>query len=179
MHNTVINNIGDLVVVPTVRDIDEAERLAKHFPAVLTVGPSQHEVRFGHDNHLVLTFGDTIQPNDPYGPQPEHVEQIVNFGLANNSAILVHCHAGMSRSTSSAIAIMIAKGVDPAVAVAALSDAHPTKRAFIPNDTIVAITAKMFDVPELPGLVAKVERWSSREYDPFPLTNNSPIYSEI
>jgi predicted protein tyrosine phosphatase len=61
------------------------------------------------DNHLKLTFHDIIEPMDGFShPQPEHAEQLVSFlqGWAREMPILIHCWAGISRSTASAFTAM-------------------------------------------------------------------------
>lgn len=62
-----------------------------------------------HDNHLKLTFHDIIEPMDGFThPLPEHAEQLVSFlkGWGRETPILIHCWAGISRSTASAFTAM-------------------------------------------------------------------------
>ena len=71
----------------------------------------------------------------------EQVEEMVVWGVGQ-SDLLVHCHAGMSRSTAVAWGIAMARGLDPDVAIRALHQAHPEdfpgeKRLFMPNRLIV------------------------------------------
>jgi predicted protein tyrosine phosphatase len=143
-----------------VRSLSEAKAIAAEYPLVLTVGPSGHDVAgFNHPNHVVLPFADTTRITDPRRPRRQHVDRIVEVGAADLGPILVHCHAGISRSTASALAILLARNVDPEVAVKALVAVHPEGRPFVPNDLIVAITAEMFDLPDLPELVISHERY--------------------
>lgn len=128
------------VELPTVRDIDEAELLCHEFGAVLTAGPDATEVRWSHPNHRVWTFDDTTDMLR--GPGYRTVAEMVEWG-AQQEDLLVHCHAGMSRSTATAWGIAIARGADPLDSLVALLDAHPRepfsrqKRLFIPNSLIV------------------------------------------
>jgi predicted protein tyrosine phosphatase len=149
---------GSTTILPTVRNLWEAEILASDFPAVLTVGPRASEVPFGHDNHMVQTFGD-VSIDSWQAPKRHHVEEIIQFGLDNEEDILVHCHQGMSRSTSSAIAILLARGVEAEVAVSALREIHPNDRPFIPNKIVVRILSKIFNVPDLSKIVKHYEWW--------------------
>jgi predicted protein tyrosine phosphatase len=58
-----------------------------------------------HGNHLKLTFHDIIEPMDGFHhPLPEHAEKLVAFLRAweRQAPILIHCWAGISRSTASA-----------------------------------------------------------------------------
>jgi hypothetical protein len=128
------------IEIPTVRDIDEAEFLCHEFGAVLTAGPDAKEVQWGHPNHRVWTFDDTTDMLR--GPGYRTVAEMVEWG-AQQEDLLVHCHAGMSRSTATAWGISIARGADPLDSLVALIEAHPRepfrdeRRAFGPNALIV------------------------------------------
>ncbi len=75
--------------------------------------------RYGAHDRLLLRFHDVIEPRLPSGedaPDRQHVTDILRFGRsATQSAgrphILVHCHAGISRSTAAAM-LMLAQA-DP------------------------------------------------------------------
>ena len=165
MHTIQAPN-NETVIIPTVRNIEEAEILAPYFPAVLTVGPTRSDVaNFGHDNHLVLSFGDTHDEQSRYRPRMHHVEDVVAFGDDNDGPILVHCHMGISRSTSSALAILLARDIDPETAVRQLAAIHPQGRTFAPNDLIVRMTADLLDIPDLPKIVNSVSNEHWRQSD--------------
>lgn len=155
MRNTPKNTTyeGTLIDLPVVANIDEAKAWADQFKSILTAGPSEKEVRhWGHPNHRVFEFRDITQG---YGaPTIEQVEAAIDWGVEQED-LLVHCHAGMSRSTSLAWGISIANGVDPLEAFLALREAQPTeglwgstkqatKRDFIPNRLIVTYLDKIF-----------------------------------
>ena len=101
-------------LLPTVRNLDEARNICHEFSSVLTVGPRRSEVSdFAHPDHKIVTFDDITSSFGGYqAPTFEQVKHIVEWG-AGRSNLLVHCHAGMSRSTSSAWGIAIANGFDP------------------------------------------------------------------
>ena len=57
--------------------------------------------------HLRLTLHDISEPLEGYThPEPWHVEEILNFvaGWDRSGPMLIHCYAGISRSTASAFA---------------------------------------------------------------------------
>jgi predicted protein tyrosine phosphatase len=135
---------------PTIRNLEEATQLARDFPAVLTVGPRPHEVNFGHPNHVIVPVSDVIDPGHWDAPTTAHVQQIIDFGLVNDGAMLVHCHMGISRSSAAAITVLVARGVDAESAVRTLAHLHPKDRQFVPNDLIIAGAAELLGVPELP-----------------------------
>ena len=133
--------------IPTVRNMRESQDICKDFDAVLTVGPDQREVaNFGHPNHKVVSFADTSSPLNPSAPKLSQILDAVSWGIGQEN-ILVHCHAGISRSTATAWGIAIGNGMDPEEAIKKLSDAHPqehfgfmsklAKRPFSPNMLIV------------------------------------------
>ena len=149
-------------LLPTVRNIDEAREICNDFTSVLTVGPHRDEVSdFGHPDHKIVTFDDVTVAYAGYqAPSFDHVREIVKWG-EGRSNLLVHCHAGMSRSTSSAWGIAIANGFDPKEAYDLLRQNHPIEhhrtwnprpqvttylrqRAFIPNELVLKHLEQLF-----------------------------------
>lgn len=142
----------DYVPVPRIRNLRESSLLCFDHQAVLTAGPLALEVDWGHPNHIVLEFDDTVDPF-PDAPQMHHVEKIAEFSLQHNSSTpLIHCHAGMSRSTAAGIIYLLANDVDAALAVSTLASIHPEGRTFSPNAQMILLAAELFSIPELPEL---------------------------
>lgn len=59
-------------------------------------------------NRLWLRFSDDSEPT-PYGPKRKHVEKAIEFGRKCQSmggTLLIHCEAGVSRSTGMAFVIL-------------------------------------------------------------------------
>ena len=98
------------ITLPVISNIEEARKWNKDFKSILTVGPSPSEVQWNHQNHRIFEFGDTT--NGPYAPKIKDIRDAVMWG-AEQEDLLVHCHAGMSRSTATAWGISIARGADP------------------------------------------------------------------
>lgn len=118
------------------------------FPAVITAGPTRREVQdFNHHNHFVRTFDDVSR--GLFAPSITDVEAMLKFAEQNNENILVHCHAGMSRSTGTAWGIAIQRGYNPFEAYDMLKENHPEGRMFWPNDAIVSALEKIFGVTGL------------------------------
>jgi len=149
-------------LLPTIRNLDEARALCGDFASVLTVGPDRNEVDdFGHSDHKVVSFDDiTFEWSGSLAPTFELVTEAVEWG-AGRSNLLVHCHAGMSRSTSTAWGIAIANGFDPQQAYDLLKSNHPVdlrrdwtldgarqprraRRAFIPNELVLKHLERYF-----------------------------------
>jgi len=80
---------------------------------------------YGAHARLELRFHDVIEEADRFPPQPEHVAQLLAFGRdllaepAPGAHLLVHCHAGVSRSTASMI-LMVAQA-RPQVAASSIA----------------------------------------------------------
>jgi predicted protein tyrosine phosphatase len=116
----------------TVCGLDElghhCARGVSHVLSILDPGWPEPEAFWGYDPHhrVTLRFHDTLQPGpDLVLPTIENVETILGFGrglIADSERhhihVLVHCHAGISRSTA-AMAILLAqagpKGVEDRV----------------------------------------------------------------
>jgi predicted protein tyrosine phosphatase len=88
--------------------------------------PSEFEV-FPEHERLELRFHDIIEQKPAlHPPGPEHVDQLLGLGRdvqktsAHNLHLLIHCHAGFSRS--------------PAALAVILAQAHPS----LPAETIAA-----------------------------------------
>ena len=125
------------IAMPTVRGIQDAAVLAPYFPSVITAGPSQSEVRWSHPNHCVEKFGDTEDISSVWAPKFEQVQRLVKFGAKTNEPILIHCHAGISRSTATAIGVSIARGIAPKEAIEKLAEIHPADQWFCPNGLVL------------------------------------------
>ena len=98
------------------------EELAGHCEArashVLSILDPDHPVpeafgTFGEHQKLELRFHDIIEDRPgQLTPQPDHVAAILQFGRDLQAAapgqarLLVHCHAGISRSTASMVLIL-------------------------------------------------------------------------
>lgn len=109
-------------VAPFLLTICGIDELAGHGAArpshVLSILDPDHPVpeafgTFGEHEKLELRFHDNIDPMpNQTMPEPEHVEALLAFGrdlLAEppeDAHLLVHCHAGISRSTASMALIL-------------------------------------------------------------------------
>jgi predicted protein tyrosine phosphatase len=58
-------------------------------------------------NHMKIAFDDITEPMDGFvAPNAEHVERVLSFvrGWDRSAPLVIHCYAGVSRSTASAFA---------------------------------------------------------------------------
>ena len=157
--------------LPTIVNIAEARQRCHEFNAVITAGPRLREVSdFNHPNHKVVEFDDTTLRKFG-GPQYNDVKTLITWGSGQEN-LLVHCHAGISRSTATAWGIAIANGRDPEEAFLDLKAKHPTKerftvngaieydiRPFSPNELIVEHLEKLFNIRDLHKINDKHSAW--------------------
>lgn len=70
---------------------------------------------FNRGNWLHLDMDDVVDGENQFSPSIKQVDQMLKWAksLPDGSRLLVHCHAGISRSTAAALAIKVMeKGVD-------------------------------------------------------------------
>lgn len=73
---------------------------------------------FDRANYLFLEMDDVIDANTPGSPKKEQVAHMLNWAskIPDDAKLLVHCFAGVSRSTAAALAIRVQKdGLDKLV----------------------------------------------------------------
>jgi predicted protein tyrosine phosphatase len=99
---------------------------------------------FGEHARLELRFHDVIEETELFPPQPEHVAKLLAFGrdlLAEpppGAHLLVHCHAGVSRSTASMI-LMVAQARPRAAASAVAQEILRIRPQAWPNLRIIEL----------------------------------------
>ena len=96
-------------------------------------------------NHLKVQMDDIIEQMDGFvAPSDIHIEQVLSFvrGWDRSAPLVVHCYAGISRSTASAFAAACALNPrrDEASIAQALRRASPTAT---PNIRIVSLADKL------------------------------------
>lgn len=70
---------------------------------------------FNKDNWLFLDMDDVINEDADLAPQKEQVKQLLDWVklLPNDAHLVIHCYAGVSRSTAAALAVKVQElGVD-------------------------------------------------------------------
>ena len=135
----------------TVCGIDQ---LAGHGAAgashVLSILDPDHPVpeafgTFGEHEKVELRFHDII--NEMPGmlaPQPEHVERVLALGRsllarpAGTAHLLVHCHAGISRSTASMV-LIVAQALPDLPAGSILQRVHSMREKAWPNLRLIEL----------------------------------------
>ena len=134
--------------ISSLRDVHDAHAQAgaEHIVSLLSPGSDFPDFEgFGDDRHMRVEINDILEDmeNRP-APGEHHVENLVGFlkEWRPEAPLLIHCWAGMSRSTATAMiaACLHNPEADEDRIGAALAAASPT--AF-PNTRIVAIADEM------------------------------------
>ena len=111
------------------------------------------------DKHLRLAVHD-ISRLDEFGVLPErkHVEQLLEFvdgWHPSSGRLLVHCYAGVSRSTAGALLARIAKGGDVEESAAELRRvapyAQPNRRVIKMGDEVLGLRGRLVRAVEQLG----------------------------
>ena len=104
--------------------------------------------RFGRHERVLIRFDDVIAEWTGYAPpEPGHVQQVLDFGDSLRRAqggpthLLVHCHAGISRSTA-ATAILLAQH-SPGREQAAFDRLFDVRPRAWPNSRMVAMADQL------------------------------------
>ena len=103
--------------------------------------------QYGEHARLELRFHDIIVPTPGQVlPERTHVEQILQFGRGLNAepgaSLLVHCHAGISRSTA-AMTLILAQAIADAPAADVLGAVHGIREKAWPNILMVEMGDEM------------------------------------
>src|SRR5580698_4129807 len=128
---TTVDETGARHIVTLLRLIDRVER-PRH------ISP---------ENHLVLPMDDITAPMDGYtAPAQEHVERLIDFvGKWDREApMVVHCYAGISRSTAGAY--VAACALNPTRDEQQIAwDIRRASRTAYPNPRIVSIADRLLN----------------------------------
>ena len=134
--------------ISSLRDVHEARQQSSPGRIISLLSPGSDFPSFdgyGEETHRRIEVYDILQDAEGRdAPTRDHVTEIVDFlkVWSPQDPLLVHCWAGMSRSTATAFiaACMHNPDADEAIIAEAIAGASPT--AF-PNTRIVAIADEM------------------------------------
>lgn len=134
----------------TVCGLDEIEGHCQsgvsHVLSILDPGwPAPAFGRYGEHARLELRFNDVIEadaPGEP--PAPEHVAQVLEFGTAlrADDHLLVHCHAGVSRSTA-AMTLILAQARPDSPADEVMAEVVRIRKPAWPNLRMIELGDRM------------------------------------
>lgn len=122
-----------------------AQHDASHVVSLLSPDTSHPVVAIAPDRHLRLTFHDIVQPSSGLAPpKAEDAERLVTFLEAwpRQKPMLIHCWAGISRSTAAAYTALclLRPKADEEELAWELREASPSAT---PNRLIVSFTDQL------------------------------------
>lgn len=96
------------------------------------------------NNWLLIVCCDLLKEDLPNSPQREHVQQILDWGkqLPSDAVVVVHCEAGVSRSTAAALALMVQDTNDIDLCIKRLVDIRPVA---CPNPVIAKYADELLE----------------------------------
>ena len=157
------------ITIDSLMSAMRAMRDDVHTHYISTLGPEDICYNKG-ECHLRLTFHDTEDDAAPFlPPTRDHIDQILAFTaeLPEDADVMIHCHAGISRSTATAIGVCCQQGMAPADALEHVKQLRePTLgRGYkvLPNRLMI----RFFD--EALGLEGELIKVVSDYYDGLPL----------
>ena len=135
-----------------VSDKDEAVHLSQSWATktVSLLDPDNPQFHFGDEDHLVLRFEDAEEQDKGHSwskdwvfPSSDHLEEVLDFtkDLTEDDNLLVHCHAGVSRSTAVALAVCLQHGCRPKQAFDWVRSVRPQ---LWPNDFLTKFADEKF-----------------------------------
>ncbi|WP_427789207.1 tyrosine phosphatase family protein [Brevundimonas diminuta] len=122
--------------------------LAEHQPShLVTLASPGAEAAFDAEHRLDLRFNDIAAPREGLvAPSLEHVEALLAFakGWTGARPLLIHCWAGVSRSTAAAYVVACARTAPGREGewAACLRDAAPTAT---PNPLMIALADRLLN----------------------------------
>ncbi len=145
-----------------------ADRQVSHVLSILDPDQPEPEAfgAYGEHARLELKFDDIIEETPGFrAPQPEHIAKMFEFGRdllgdpENLRHLLVHCHAGISRSTAS-MTLLLAQAQPELAAAAVLAQVlHIRDRAW-PNLRILGLGEEQLGrIGEFTGAVGAIYRY--------------------
>jgi predicted protein tyrosine phosphatase len=148
---------------------------ASHVLTLINVGtPLERPAVIAPENHAVVGVSDIAEARDGHVlPAEEHVAQVLDFVRAwpREKPLVIHCYAGISRSTAAAFiaACALAPERDEGAIADALRAASPSAT---PNPLFVAIADRMLGRDgRMVAAVARIGRGADAfEGTPFCLT---------
>ena len=117
---------------------------------VVSILDPKKQIPFSHPKHLVVSFEDIENPtDDEWMLMNAGVRRVLSFIDATSatldSNIVVHCHAGVSRSSAMAWLILIKLGMDYKDAFTLLIKQNPQ---IWPNTVVLSIGAGILKLPK-------------------------------
>jgi predicted protein tyrosine phosphatase len=139
----------------TISDLETSEVVIRKWAtkAIGLMDPKLQGIIPQKENYLQLFFHDCDEAFHPdyeaVSPERHHIEEALDFssGFHDKDKVLVHCHAGVSRSVAVAIAIYVQHGLEPFEAFERVSRScrimYPNKLILKHADDILGLAGRL------------------------------------
>lgn len=138
---------------------------ASHIISLVDPRGQWNKLDFG-ENHLKILMDDVTMPHPMHPgivPDISHLRQIFEFtkNLTDADRLIIHCHAGISRSTAVALAVLCQHGMEP---YSAAVHVYELRRIAEPNLLLVELADELLGFDgELFDAVARVHQTVGRK----------------
>lgn len=139
------------IVVSSNPEAHELLDYGNEFDAVISLCDFDGDTTFLHDNHITEICHDFDDPKRVGAPSVFTVERILKFtaDLTDDANLLIHCWAGVSRSTAIALLVCVQHGMSVREAVDHVIENRPSIKSFWPNRLICAYGEELLGVKYL------------------------------
>lgn len=144
-----------------ISDIETSELVIKKWAskAIGLIDPECKNAIPTKENYLQVYFHDCDEAIHPdyyaISPEKEQIQQVLDFSKSFTSTdrILVHCHAGISRSSAVAISVLTQHGLEPFEAFGHVQrickDMYPNKLILRYADELLGLNNRLVDYHEM------------------------------
>lgn len=130
-----------------ISGLDEAETIIDMgYPThIVSIVDEENNIKHRGDHHLIVSVDDAVFNDSKNMPHMSHLKTVLDFtaNLTNNDILLVHCMAGVSRSTAIATAVLIQHGMPY---YEALRRAQSIRPILQPNQRFIALIDAYFEL---------------------------------
>jgi predicted protein tyrosine phosphatase len=157
----------------TIASLDEVEMLAgTPFTKIISINDAHLEEDGGYERrikayfpkaHAVFSYFDDVDYRTEDGPQENEIGFLLDFSQRFTMAdkILIHCRAGVSRSTALAYAV-VCQHSQPGQEAAAFAYVRQIRPQLFPNGLVVKMADRILKRKGRLLAAAKTHRWEPR-----------------
>jgi predicted protein tyrosine phosphatase len=156
----------------TIASLDEVEMLAgTPFTKIISINDAHLEVEGGYERRIkayfpkaraVFSYFDDVDYSTENGPQENEIGLLLDFSRRFTMAdkILIHCRAGVSRSTALAYAVVCQHG-QPGQEAEAFAYVRQIRPQLFPNRLVVKMADRILKRKGRLIAAAKIDCWEA------------------
>jgi predicted protein tyrosine phosphatase len=156
----------------TIASLDEVEMLAgTPFTKIISINDAHLEEEGGYERrikvyfpkaHAVFSYFDDVDYSTENGPQESEISLLLDFSrrFTMTDKILIHCRAGVSRSTALAYAVSCQHG-QPGQEAEAFAYIRQIRPQLFPNGLVVKMADRILKRKGRLVAAAKIDCWEA------------------